>query len=107
VNGTSYGTDIVGQECDKVQNGSPANIQIIGTSTYTASDSTMDVSNTTVYVAPSNALVFAAGAIDWAWCLDTYRSGSTGTAIPGMQAMMGNIMTALIQRTYRAALFQV
>jgi hypothetical protein len=108
VNGTSYGTDIVGQECDKVQNGSPANIQIIGTSTYTASDSTMDVSNTTVYVASSNALVFAAGSIDWAWCLDTYRNGAAGTPpIPGMQAMMANIMTALIQRIYRASAFQL
>jgi hypothetical protein len=63
-----------------------------------------DTSNTTYYIAPSGALVFATGAIYWTAALDSYRYDRTliGTkqaqTIPEIQQFMKNIMAALITR---------
>jgi hypothetical protein len=97
VNGTTYGTDIVGVEWDKQMSGSPNGLQIIGNSYQIDSFSSGDTSHTAYYFASSGAMVFAAGSMSWIWCLDTYRFGSSGTAIAGMQSLMANIMTALIK----------
>ena len=62
-----------------------------------------DSSNTTYYIAPSGALVFATGSIYWTAALDGYRYDRTlyGTkdakTIPEIQQLMKNIMDALIK----------
>ena len=95
--GGSYGSDVVGYEWDAVQSGGPANLKIIGTSSQTNKQSQPSTSNTTTYIAPSGALVFATGSIDWTWALDGYRwAGGQTVPIPQIQKLMANIMGALI-----------
>lgn len=100
VGGQSYGTDLVGDECDNIQTGSPGNLITLGASPYTTDVPNADTSNFTVYTANSGALVFGAGSICWTWCLDTYRytpsdTFTTAPVIPGLQVFMNNIMGAL------------
>jgi hypothetical protein len=99
VDGTTYGYDLVGYEYDKQFPGGPSNLQIIGNTLVTDVNGVSDWSNTTVYVAPSGAIVFAAGATNWTGGLDAYRyvtqGGGTPAAIPGIQALMTNIMADL------------
>lgn len=96
VNGASYGTDCVGNEWDKVQTGSPGNIQVIGASNVMNNSSQPDISQSTTYVGPGGALVFAAGSICWTWCLGSYRwLGNKPAPVPQMQILMANIMGAL------------
>src|SRR5207302_4703251 len=82
VAGQSYGTDLVGYEWDKQKSGGPSNLKIIGTSNITDVNSAVDHSNTTTYVAPSGALIFATGSIAWTWALDTFRADPPGTTKP-------------------------
>jgi hypothetical protein len=97
VAGQSYGADIVGNEWDAIHPGSPANLKTIATSTPTNGSSQASTQNTTTYIAPSGALVFATGSLAWTWALDTYRwtQSSFPVPIPGMQTLMSNIMGAL------------
>lgn len=98
---SSYGSDLVGYEWDKQQAGGPSNLQVIGTSTITGGTISPDTSNTTCYIASGGALVFGSGSVAWTWALDTFRytGGAPGSVavVPQMQALMTNIMTALIR----------
>ncbi|MGH7914680.1 MAG: N,N-dimethylformamidase beta subunit family domain-containing protein, partial [Candidatus Binataceae bacterium] len=109
--GATYGCDYVGYEWDRVfDNGeTPAGLHILGDSRVVSHDGTVDVSNTAYYVAPSGALVFAAGSIYWSFALDDYRvfsvqgcDGPNSTqpdqAQPGMQRLLTNVLSALITR---------
>lgn len=101
--GEKYGCGLVGYEWDKVfANGAtPPGLQILSVS-HTVNDNGLpDVSNTTYYIAPSGAMVFATGSIYWEYALDDYRltpdpacSGQS-QAVPGMQKLMANVMAAL------------
>ena len=89
---------MVGNEWDTIQAGSPGNIQTLGTTPVVGADHGAGVANTTIYVAPSGALVFAAGGIAWTWGLDSYRFFTpTGAplVVAQMQTLMANIMGAL------------
>lgn len=104
--GQAYGCDIVGNEWERIfDNGfTPAGLQVLGQSP-TIDDTTTptrDMSQTTFYIAPSGAMVFAAGAIRWSLALDSYRFVSDPlcthqeTEIPGLQKLMAHVMAALI-----------
>ena len=102
----SYGCSLVGYEWDRVfTNGAtPKSLHILATS-FTQNDAGVkDQSNTTYYVAPSGAMVFASGSIYWAHALDSYRyqvdKNCLGhdTAIPGAQKLMAAVMDALVVR---------
>lgn len=96
VGGTSYGSDLVGNECDNIQASSPGNIQTLGASPFTTDGNNADTSNTTIYKAASGALVFAAGSIQWTWALDPFRLTPPNVpVVPGMQTFMANVMGAL------------
>jgi hypothetical protein len=79
-------------------------LQILATSKALSIEGIHDTSNTTYYIAPSGALVFATGSIYWTAALDSYRYDWTlnGTheaqVIPEIQQLMKNIMSALIQQ---------
>ncbi|QBD81595.1 hypothetical protein EPA93_38745 [Ktedonosporobacter rubrisoli] len=102
--GESYGCGLVGYEWDKIfNNGStPKNLQVLATSPTINDDGQKDSSNTTIYFAPSGAMVFASGSVYWAAGLDTYRyetdSHCPGQAstISGMQKLLSNVMDGLI-----------
>jgi hypothetical protein len=101
--GQQYGCDLVGYEWDRVYtNGAtPAGLQVLGTSQTQASNHTSDVSDTTYYIAPSGAMVFATGSIYWTRGLDTYLyqadalCAGQSAPIAGMQRLMARIMDAL------------
>lgn len=100
----SYGCEVVGYEWDRVfANGSsPKNLHILGTSVTENDAGVKDQSNTTYYVAPSGALVFATGSIYWPQMLDSYRDHVNNdclgkdTVVPGVQKLMASVMNALI-----------
>jgi hypothetical protein len=99
-----YGCDLVGYEWDRVFNNgaTPPGLQVLGLSHTVSEDTTPDVSNTTYYVAPSGAMVFASGSIFWATALDSYRLSTDKMCIgkelvvPGLQKLMANVMNALV-----------
>ncbi len=103
--GRSYDNGLVGYEWDRIFNNehTPAGLQVLATSETLSIYGESDTSNTTYYIAPSGALVFASGSIYWTAALDNYRyDGSLyGTkeaeTVPGIQQLMKNIMDALIQ----------
>lgn len=102
--GQPYGCGLVGYEWDKIfPNGAaPKNLQILATSLVQNDAGQMDHSNTSIYIAPSNAVVFASGAIYWTAALDSYRYSpdpackNHNLVVPGIQLLMANVMHALI-----------
>jgi hypothetical protein len=78
------------------------NLKVIGSSPAVDHAGVPGLAQTAYYVAPSGALVFAAGTIDWTFALDDYRLfanprclGRT-QVIPGLQRLTSNVMAALI-----------
>ncbi|GAC1566511.1 MAG: hypothetical protein NVS3B14_09430 [Ktedonobacteraceae bacterium] len=106
VPGQSYGCAIVGYEWDKVfHNGAtPPGLQVLATSTTVNDTGRVTSSNTTYYIAPSGAMVFATGSIYWTEALDSYRLQVDPSClyqkpvVPGMQQLMTNVMAALAVR---------
>jgi hypothetical protein len=102
--GQPYGCGLVGYEWDRVfANGAtPAGLQVLGASHTVDNTNTPDSSNTTYYIAPSGAMVFATGSIYWTLALDNYRfqtdASCTGQSlvVPGMQKLMAHVMDALV-----------
>ena len=103
--GQTFDNALVGYEWDRVfHNGhTPASLHVLATSPTLSIEGIHDTSNTTYYVAPSGALVFASGSIYWTAALDSYRydrtlyGTSSGETIPAIQQLMKNIMDALVK----------
>ncbi len=102
--GARYGCDLVGYEWDRVFNNgrTPPNRKILGSSGTVDHAGVPGLSQTAYYVASSGALVFAAGTVDWTFALDDYRlfdnprcAGRT-QAVPGLQRLTANVMSALL-----------
>jgi hypothetical protein len=104
--GQQYSCGLVGYEWDRVfANGAtPNKLQVLGASHTVNNTKKADTSNTTYYIAPSGAMVFASGSIYWALALDNYRFQKvqlcTGQSpvVPGMQKLMARVMDALVIR---------
>ncbi len=102
--GQEYGCGLVGYEWDRVfANGAtPAGLHVLSVSHTVNGNNHPDVSNTTYYIAPSGAMVFATGSIYWTRSLDSYRlygnsrCGAQDIAVPGMQELMTHVMDALV-----------
>jgi N,N-dimethylformamidase beta subunit-like, C-terminal len=102
--GARYGCDIVGYEWDRTfaNRRTPTDLKVIGSSPAVDHTGIPGLAQTVYYVAPSGALVFAAGTVDWTFALDDYRLfanprclGRT-QAIPGLQRLTSNVMAALV-----------
>ena len=101
--GQQYGCDFAGNEWDRVfTNGAtPAGLQVLGVSRTVNARNQPDISNTTYYIAPSGALVFATGSNYWTAALDSYRFNpdklcvGRDSVVPGMQKLMAHVMDAL------------
>jgi hypothetical protein len=91
---------LVGYETDASTAGTPlpdavgGTYTILGQSPYTDSGGTPQVSNATIYQAPSGAWVFGAGTTSWAWGLDL-----DGTADPRIQRMTSNLLDRFVGKT--------
>jgi hypothetical protein len=102
--GQEYGCNLVGYEWDRVfaNNAAPKNLQILSTSHTFNDQNKPDVSNTTYYIAPSGAMVFATGSIYWMLALDDYRfradpaCAHQNQEVPEMQRLMVNVMAAIV-----------
>jgi hypothetical protein len=102
--GQQYGCGLVGYEWDRAfANGtSPAGLQVLGASLTINDSKKADTSDTTYYIAPSGAMVFATGSIYWTLALDGYRFQidklciGQNPVVPGMQKLMANVMAALV-----------
>lgn len=107
--GQTYGCALVGYEWDRIfTNGAaPAGLHVLATSATLNDNNRADFSNTTYYIAPSGAMVFATGSIYWTLSLDTYRYNVDNSYAPGdpclsrreepdMQKLMVNVMNALV-----------
>jgi len=102
--GQPYGCGLVGYEWDRVfANGAtPAGLQVLGASHTVKNNNTPDTGNTTYYIAPSGAMVFATGSIYWSLALDSYRFQSDKSCsgqnpvVPGIQKLMAHVMDALV-----------
>jgi hypothetical protein len=91
---------IVGYEMDGSTASAPlpdaigSTYEILSESPYTDSGGAPQVSNATIYQAPSGAWVFGAGATDWAWGLDL-----DGTVDPRIQRITSNILDRFVGKT--------
>jgi hypothetical protein len=102
--GQQYGCDLVGYEWDRIFNNgaTPADLQVLGASPTVSEYNSSDISNTTYYIAPSGAMVFATGSIFWTTVLDSYRPSTDkkcagqDLVVPGIQKLMANVMDALV-----------
>ncbi len=102
--GQQYGCDLVGYEWDRIFNNgfTPVHLQVLGRSNTVSEYYSADFSNTTYYIAPSGALVFATGSIYWTISLDSYRLSTDklcadqDPVVPGLQKLMINVMNALV-----------
>jgi hypothetical protein len=104
--GQRYGCGVVGYEWDRIfTNGAtPAGLQVLGASQTVDNSRMRDSSNTTYYIAPSGAMVFATGSIFWTQALDSYRyqtetvCAGQDLVVPGMQLLLAHVMDALVIR---------
>ena len=102
--GQQYGCDVVGYEWDHIFNNgaTPAGLQVLAISRTIDEYNKNDISETTYYIAPSGAMVFATGSIYWTASLDTYRYSTDkicadqDPVVPGMQKLMAHVMNALL-----------
>jgi hypothetical protein len=101
--GQKYGCNLVGYEWDRIfDNGlTPPNLHVLSTSHIVSDENKADTSNTTYYIAPSEAMVFATGSIYWTLSLDDYQLDpdpaciNQSQPIPAMQKLMTNVMEAV------------
>jgi uncharacterized repeat protein (TIGR01451 family) len=97
-NGTSL-PNIVGYEYDKVFNNghTPPGVTVLSNSPVigVSEGSGNSFSNSSIYTAPSGAIVFAGGTIQWAWGLDNYAGGNAVNA--GFQRTTANILDRFIE----------
>lgn len=87
---------LLGDEVDALAPSSPANVTVVATSPYTTPGGLSGVSNATVYMAPSGAVVFAAGSMDWNWGLED-GGWHVSRVNPAVQVMTRNILNRFVQ----------
>ena len=93
-NGTSI-PGIVGYEYDHkfADATTPANTTVLSSTPLTNTENNQpDTANSTIYTAPSGAMVFAAGTIQWSWGLDNWDGA--GFVNAGIQEVTTNILGA-------------
>ncbi len=103
-NGQVYGCSLVGYAWDRVyaDKSSPKGLHILGSSHTVADGGVNDISNTTYYIAPSGAMVFASGSMYWGKALDNYRAifdktcAGKDVVVPSIQKLMTYIMAELV-----------
>jgi hypothetical protein len=88
---------LVGYEADKVYSTYPAaatNQVLLSQSPFVDFDGKPNVSNSSIYQAPSGAWVFSSGTMSWSWALDnTYTSNNTD---PRIQQATTNVLNAFL-----------
>lgn len=91
---------IVGYEWDRVFANAhgPAHVDVVAASPVTDVDGHRDVANTTVYQAPSGAVVFNAGTIWWSWGMDSFNAADHHAEVvsPAIQRISKNVLDRIV-----------
>ncbi|CAD5373927.1 conserved hypothetical protein [Rubrivivax sp. A210] len=90
---------LLGYEVDAAQGQGPAGLEILASSPWTTLTEPVQqgLSNMSVYTAPSGALVFATGSIQWAWGLDDFNAPALRSSRlnPAAQQITRNVLRRL------------
>ncbi len=83
---------LLGYEVDAISTSSPAGTHVVARSSVSGIDGAA-----TWYRAPSGALVFASGSMQWSWALDDYQAPRLRRSVlsPAVQQMTRNILAKL------------
>jgi hypothetical protein len=88
---------LVGYEMDRYMPEYPLPVStsrtMLSSSPFVNINGASDYANSSLYVSPSGAVVFAAGTISWSWGLDAY----SGTPDPRIQQTTANVLDAFIK----------
>lgn len=92
---------LLGYEVDEIVGmQSPPNLVRLAHSPYVTLDGEGGFSDMTIYTAPSGALVFATGTIQWSWGLDGYGPPSRGNRVSAAaQQITRNVLDRMIGKT--------
>ena len=89
---------IVGYEMDRYMSNYPAptatSWTLLSQSPFTNTSGVSDYANSSIYQAPSGAVVFATGTMSWSWALDNYRT--TAQIDARIQQTTRNLLTAFL-----------
>ena len=88
---------LLGYEVDAITINSPAGVVRLGHSPFVnQSTGRTEYSNMTVYFAPSGAVVFSTGTIQWSWGVDEWKSSErTSRFNPAAQQITRNVLRRL------------
>jgi hypothetical protein len=89
-------TGLLGYETDAIAASSPPGLQVVAASPYTGADGQPAISNAVTYTAPSGAIVFSTGSMQWTWGLDdgAYRKSRVNAMA---QQMTRNVLRRFVQ----------
>lgn len=89
--------NVLGYETDRVHGFQPLDTVILADSNFpkAAPAGSQIRANSTVYIAPSGAIVFAAGSIDWGLGVDSF--GRSHGVVPALQQMTRNFLAEVLQ----------
>lgn len=89
---------IMGYEVDQMAPESPFGTVRLAHSPFIRRNGTLNFADTTVYEAPSGAIVFATGTIQWSWGLDDYNvpESRTSRASAAVERITRNVLARFI-----------
>lgn len=87
---------LLGNEVDSVAPSSPVGLQVIAASPYTNVNGQSGTSNAVTYTAPSGAIVFSTGSMQWNWGLDD-GGWHASRVNPAVQQMTRNVLRRFVQ----------
>ena len=92
---------LLGYEVDCVQGHGPAGVQVLATSPWrtTGAKARAGVAHMTLATAPSGALVFATGSMQWAWGLDDFNAPALRSALrnPAAERITRNLLARFLR----------
>ncbi len=95
---------LLGYEVDSLHTTSPSNITTLAASPWTALNDPgkQGTSHMTIYTAPSGAMVFATGSIQWAWGLDDFNAPGLRTSRLNVaaQRVTANVLQRFLNKPY-------
>ena len=85
---------LLGPEVDRAYPTAPPGMIVLAHSPYIFSDGSTQISDMSIYTAPSGALVFTTGTQQWSWGVDGYYAQVT--PIPAAQQITRNVLARFI-----------
>jgi hypothetical protein len=92
---------LLGYEVDRIHGTGPPGVELLARSPYVRQDNGVNGhADMSVYTAPSGALVFATGSIQWSWGVDPFNDGRrTSRYQPAAEQITRNVLNRFIGRS--------